>query len=70
MNIYTVSLFGHRSLLNPLSAESNLERAVYQILKNHGYVNLMKSKSANVPQVLITNPLFRLVIKIWLTVPI
>ena len=41
MNIYTVSLFGHRSLLNPLSAESNLEREVYQILKNHGYVNFL-----------------------------
>ena len=41
MNIYTVSLFGHRSLLNPLSAESNLEHEVYQILKNHGYVNFL-----------------------------
>ena len=41
MNIYTVSLFGHRSLLNPLVAEANLEREVYQILKNHGYVNFL-----------------------------
>jgi len=41
MNIYTVSLFGHRSLLNPLSAESNLEREVYKILKSHSYVNFL-----------------------------
>ena len=41
MNIYTVSLFGHRSLLNPLSAESNLEHEVYKILKNHSYVKFL-----------------------------
>ena len=41
MNIYTVSLFGHRSLLNPLSAEANLEREVYKILKSHSYVNFL-----------------------------
>ena len=41
MNIYTVSLFGHRSLLNPLSAEEHLEREVYKILKSHGYVNFL-----------------------------
>ena len=41
MNIYTVSLFGHRSLLNPLSAEENLEREVYKILKSHSYVNFL-----------------------------
>ena len=31
MDIYTVSLFGHRSLLNPLSAEERLEREVYKL---------------------------------------
>ncbi len=41
MNIYTVSLFGHRSLLNPLSAEEHLEREVYKILKSHSYVNFL-----------------------------
>ena len=41
MNIYTVSLFGHRSLLNPLSAEEHLEREVYKLLKNHKYVNFL-----------------------------
>ena len=41
MNIYTVSLFGHRSLMNPLSAEENLEREVYKILKSHSYVNFL-----------------------------
>ena len=41
MNIYTVSLFGHRSLLNPLSAEEHLEREVYKILKSHNYVNFL-----------------------------
>ncbi len=41
MNIYTVSLFGHRSLLNPLSAEEHLEREVYKILKSQSYVNFL-----------------------------
>ena len=41
MNIYTVSLFGHRSLLNPLSAEEHLEHEVYKILKNHSYVKFL-----------------------------
>ncbi len=41
MNIYTVSLFGHRSLRNPLSAEERLEREVYRLLKNHKYVNFL-----------------------------
>ena len=41
MDIYTVSLFGHRNLLNPLSAEANLEREVYRLLKNHKYVNFL-----------------------------
>ena len=41
MNIYTVSLFGHRSLLNPLSAEEHLECEVYKILKSHSYVNFL-----------------------------
>ena len=41
MDIYTVSLFGHRNLLNPLSAEANLEREVYKILKSHSYVNFL-----------------------------
>ena len=41
MNIYTVSLFGHRNLLNPLSTEEHLEREAYKILKNHGYVNFL-----------------------------
>lgn len=41
MNIYTISLFGHRSLLNPLSAEEHLEREVYKILKSHSYVNFL-----------------------------
>ena len=41
MDIYTVSLFGHRSLLNPLSAEERLEREVYRLLKNHKYVNFL-----------------------------
>ena len=41
MDIYTVSLFGHRNLLNPLSAEEHLEREVYKILKSHSYVNFL-----------------------------
>ncbi|MBR7083662.1 MAG: DUF1273 family protein [Oscillospiraceae bacterium] len=41
MDIYTVSLFGHRNLLNPLSAEERLEREVYKLLKNHKYVNFL-----------------------------
>lgn len=41
MNIYTVSLFGHRSLLNPLSTEEHLEREVYKILKSQSYVNFL-----------------------------
>ena len=41
MNIYTVSLFGHRSLLNPLSVEEHLEHEVYKILKNHSYVKFL-----------------------------
>jgi len=41
MNIYTVSLFGHRSLLNPLSAEEHLEHEVYKILKSHSYVKFL-----------------------------
>ncbi|MEE5994834.1 MAG: SLOG family protein [Oscillospiraceae bacterium] len=41
MNIYTVSLFGHRNLLNPLSAEEHLEREIYKILKSHSYVNFL-----------------------------
>ena len=45
MDIYTVSLFGHRSLLNPLSAEERLEREVYKLLKNHKYVNFLMGRT-------------------------
>ena len=45
MDIYTVSLFGHRNLLNPLSAEERLEREVYKLLKNHGYVNFLMGRT-------------------------
>ena len=41
MDIYTVSLFGHRNLLNPLSAEEHMEWEVYRLLKNHKYVNFL-----------------------------
>ena len=37
MDIYTVSLFGHRNLLNPISAEERLEQEVYKLLKNQKY---------------------------------
>ena len=45
MDIYTVSLFGHRSLLNTLSAEERLEREVYKLLKNHKYVNFLMGRT-------------------------
>ena len=45
MDIYTVSLFGHRNLLNPLSAEERLEREVYKLLKNHKYVNFLMGRT-------------------------
>ena len=45
MDIYTVSLFGHRNLLNPLSAEERLEREIYKLLKNHGYVNFLMGRT-------------------------
>ena len=45
MDIYTVSLFGHRSLLNPLSAEERLKREVYKLLKNHKYVNFLMGRT-------------------------
>ena len=41
MNIYTVSLFGHRNIINPLPAEEQLEYEIYKILKNHQYVNFL-----------------------------
>ena len=44
MDIYTVSLFGHRNLLNPLSAEERLEREVYKLLKNHKYADVCACK--------------------------
>ena len=45
MDIYTVSLFGHRNLLNPLSAEERLEREIYKLLKNHKYVNFLMGRT-------------------------
>ncbi len=45
MEIYTVSLFGHRNLLNPLAAEERLEQEVYELLKNHGYVNFLTGRT-------------------------
>ena len=41
MNIYTVSLFGHRNIMNPLPAEERLEYEVCELLKNHQYVNFL-----------------------------
>ncbi len=45
MNIYTVSLFGHRNLLNPLFVEEQLEYEVYELLKNHRYVNFLLGRT-------------------------
>ena len=45
MDIYTVSLFGHRNLLNPISAEERLEREIYKLLKNHKYVNFLMGRT-------------------------
>ncbi|MDE6088207.1 MAG: hypothetical protein K2G25_07465 [Oscillospiraceae bacterium] len=41
MNIYTVSLFGHRNMMNPLLVEEQLENEVYRLLKSQKYVNFL-----------------------------
>lgn len=41
MNIYTVSLFGHRNMMNPLLVEEQLEEEVYRLLKSQKYVNFL-----------------------------